>query len=187
MSDDHGISNLDNDLVQDNASYHANDEEYKEDRCELLGNPRKNRRFTKLEGFRLSSTLFDQQRSIFLLKNRNHINEAYANTNIDANYNPYLDVSRTFNNHKGRNGEEYIHEEREMSDDHGISNLDNDLVQDNASYHANDEEYKEDRCELLGNPRKNRRFTKLEGFRLSSTLFDQQRSIFLLKNVSMAI
>ncbi|GKF68940.1 hypothetical protein Tco_0198619, partial [Tanacetum coccineum] len=34
---------------------------------------------------------------------RNHINKAYANTNIDANYNPYLDVSRTFNNHEERN------------------------------------------------------------------------------------
>nr|GEU57229.1 hypothetical protein [Tanacetum cinerariifolium] len=39
---------------------------------------------------------------------RNLINETYANTNIDANYNPYLDVSRTFNNHAGRNDEEDI-------------------------------------------------------------------------------
>ncbi|GJT96175.1 SGNH hydrolase-type esterase domain-containing protein [Tanacetum coccineum] len=69
---------------------------------------------------------------------RNHINKAY--TNINANYNPYLYVSRTFNNRKGRNDEEDIHEEREPNDDNGISNLGNDLVRDNASYHANDEE-----------------------------------------------
>ncbi|GJT88595.1 hypothetical protein Tco_1070312 [Tanacetum coccineum] len=47
-----------------------------------------------------------------------------------------------------------IQEEKELNDDHGIGNLDNDLVWDNASYHANedDEQYEEDRFELLGNP-----------------------------------
>ncbi|GKC24500.1 hypothetical protein Tco_1026650 [Tanacetum coccineum] len=43
---------------------------------------------------------------------RNHIHDTYANTKIDANYNPYLDVSRTFNNHAERNDEEAIREER---------------------------------------------------------------------------
>ncbi|GJR46933.1 hypothetical protein Tco_1315036 [Tanacetum coccineum] len=42
---------------------------------------------------------------------RNHIRGTYANTNIDANYNPYLDVSRTLNNHAGKNDEEAIREE----------------------------------------------------------------------------
>ncbi|GKA08420.1 hypothetical protein Tco_0687751 [Tanacetum coccineum] len=85
---------------------------------------------------------------------KSHIHETYVITNIDANYNLYLDVSRTFNNHEGRNDEEVIQEEREPNDDHGIGNLDNDLVRDNASFHANKEEeqYEEDRCELLGNP-----------------------------------
>ncbi|GJS08917.1 hypothetical protein Tco_0365713 [Tanacetum coccineum] len=42
-------------------------------------------------------------------------------------------------------------EEREPNDDHGIGNLDYDLVRDNASYHTNDKEEQEDkdRCELL--------------------------------------
>ncbi|GJT45083.1 hypothetical protein Tco_0953798 [Tanacetum coccineum] len=84
---------------------------------------------------------------------KNHINEVYTNTNIDANYNPYMDVSRTFNNHEGWNDEKDILEERERNDDHGIDNLDNDLVLDNASYHDNNEEYKENRCEFLRNPR----------------------------------
>ncbi|GKB87993.1 hypothetical protein Tco_0960265 [Tanacetum coccineum] len=53
---------------------------------------------------------------------------AYANTNIDANYNPYLDVSRTFNNHEGSNNEKDILEEKEPNNDHGIDNLDYDLV-----------------------------------------------------------
>nr|GEV63456.1 ATP-dependent DNA helicase PIF1 [Tanacetum cinerariifolium] len=71
---------------------------------------------------------------------RSHIHKTYVNTNIDDSYNHYLDVSRTFNNHEGRNDDEAIQEERELNDDHRISNLDNDLVRDNTSYHANKEE-----------------------------------------------
>ncbi|GKF82456.1 hypothetical protein Tco_0244112, partial [Tanacetum coccineum] len=53
-----------------------------------------------------------------------------------------------------RNDEEANQEERNPNDDHGIGNFDNDLVPDNAPYHANKEEeqYEEDKCELLGNP-----------------------------------
>ncbi|GJR26049.1 hypothetical protein Tco_1102281 [Tanacetum coccineum] len=69
---------------------------------------------------------------------RNHIRGTYANANIDANYNPYLDVSRTFNNHVGRHDKEANQEERNPNDDHGIGNFDNDLVWDNAPYHANE-------------------------------------------------
>ncbi|GJV53169.1 hypothetical protein Tco_1448910 [Tanacetum coccineum] len=59
---------------------------------------------------------------------RNHICGTYVNTNINANYNPYLDVPRTFDNHAGRNDNETIQEERKSNDDHGIRNFDNDLV-----------------------------------------------------------
>ncbi|GKB76495.1 hypothetical protein Tco_0943390 [Tanacetum coccineum] len=78
---------------------------------------------------------------------RNHIRGSYENTNIDAKYNPYLDVSRPFNNHAGRNDEEAIREERKPND-HGIDNFENDLVRDNSPYHANkkEEQYEEDRC-----------------------------------------
>ncbi|GJR09719.1 hypothetical protein Tco_0792371 [Tanacetum coccineum] len=84
---------------------------------------------------------------------KNYIHGTYANTNIDVNYNTYLDVSRIFNNRAGRNDEEAIKEEREPNDNHGISNFDNDLVLDNTPHHANEEEepYEKDRCELLGN------------------------------------
>nr|GEW34803.1 hypothetical protein [Tanacetum cinerariifolium] len=99
---------------------------------------------------------------------RSHIHETYANTNIDANYNLYLDVSKTFNNHKGRNDEEAIQEEREPNDDHGIGNLDNVLVWDNTSYHANEEEeqYEEDRCEMLGNPHQELSICKIRRFEM---------------------
>ncbi|GKC09455.1 hypothetical protein Tco_1001065 [Tanacetum coccineum] len=94
----------------------------------------------------------------------NHIRRTYANTNIDANYNLYLNISRKFNHDAGRNNGEA----RDPNDDHAIGNFDNDLVRDNTPYHANKEEerYEEDMCELLGNPRaKNRWFAKLEGLR----------------------
>nr|GEW57236.1 hypothetical protein [Tanacetum cinerariifolium] len=85
---------------------------------------------------------------------RSNIHETYANTNVDANYNPYLDFSRTFNNHEESNDDEVTQEEREQNNDHGIGNLDNDLVRDNVLYHAYKEveQYKEDRCELLETP-----------------------------------
>nr|GEY21797.1 SGNH hydrolase-type esterase domain-containing protein [Tanacetum cinerariifolium] len=78
---------------------------------------------------------------------RNHIHRTY--TDIDANYDPYLCVSRTFN-HDARRNDEAIHEDRELNDDHGIDNFDYDLVRDNAPYHANKEdEYEEDRFEAI--------------------------------------
>ncbi|GJR22551.1 hypothetical protein Tco_0971078 [Tanacetum coccineum] len=43
---------------------------------------------------------------------RIHIQETYANTNLNAKYNPYIDVSRMFNNHERRNDEEVIQEEK---------------------------------------------------------------------------
>nr|GEY89237.1 hypothetical protein [Tanacetum cinerariifolium] len=54
----------------------------------------------------------------------------------------------------GWNDEKAIPEEGKPNDDHEISNFDNDLVRDNAYYHASeeDEQYEEDRCELLRNP-----------------------------------
>ncbi|GJR29602.1 hypothetical protein Tco_1105834 [Tanacetum coccineum] len=86
---------------------------------------------------------------------RNHIRGTYANTNIDTNYNPYQYVFGIFNNHAGRNDEETIREERELNNDHGIGNFNNDLVRDSTPYHVNEEEeqYEKDRCELLGNLR----------------------------------
>ncbi|GKD95840.1 hypothetical protein Tco_1379737 [Tanacetum coccineum] len=112
---------------------------------------------------------------------RNHINGAYANTNIDANYNLYLDVSRIFNNHEGRNNEEGILEERELNDDHGIDNLNNDLVRDNASYHANDVEYEEDRCELLGNSRQEPSVCKIKRFKVIMYSFESAEKYITIK------
>nr|GEV68574.1 hypothetical protein [Tanacetum cinerariifolium] len=98
---------------------------------------------------------------------RSHIYETYTNTNIDANYDPYLDVSITFNDHEGRNDEKDIREEKEPNDDHGIHNFDNDLDGDNAYYHSkksrsNTKKIGANCLEILA---KNRRFAKLEGLR----------------------
>nr|GEY00216.1 hypothetical protein [Tanacetum cinerariifolium] len=52
-----------------------------------------------------------------------------------------------------KNDEEAIQKERKPNDDH--DNFNNNLVRDNVPYHASEDEeqYKEERCELLGNPR----------------------------------
>ncbi|GJW13395.1 hypothetical protein Tco_0017528 [Tanacetum coccineum] len=87
-------------------------------------------------------------------------------THKEADVNPYLDVFRLFNNHAGRNEERDNLDEREPKDDHDIDNLDNDLVRDNAPYHANKEEeqYEEERCEMLGNPHQEPPVCKIKRF-----------------------
>ncbi|GJX32509.1 hypothetical protein Tco_0242364 [Tanacetum coccineum] len=116
---------------------------------------------------------------------RNNIRETYANTNIDANYNPYQDVSRTFSNH----------EERKPNDDDDIGNLDYGLVQDNASYHTNEEEerYKGDST-MIGQEPKKMRVTlprnllyhgrRMVHLKTSRAQNDQDTSVYALRKTS---
>ncbi|GKD46106.1 hypothetical protein Tco_1270751 [Tanacetum coccineum] len=71
----------------------------------------------------------------------------------NANYNPYLDISRIVNSHVGKSNEEEI---KEPMNDYGVGDSGDHLVSNNAPDYANDEEeqYKERRCELLRNPHK---------------------------------
>ncbi|GJU38050.1 hypothetical protein Tco_1186404 [Tanacetum coccineum] len=114
---------------------------------------------------------------------RNHICEPYANTNIDANYNPYLDVSRIFNNHAGRSDKEAIHDEREPTNDHNIRGFDNHLVRDNAPYHTNEEkeQYKEERCKLLRNLRQGQPVCKIERFKVIKYSFGPAEKFVAIK------
>ncbi|GJZ19138.1 hypothetical protein Tco_0555728 [Tanacetum coccineum] len=87
----------------------------------------------------------------------NHIG-AYAN----SNYNPYLDVSRIFNDHAGINNhcetqkdEGWFDEHKLMGDDDDdTGDLDDYLIQKDPSYYVNKEEERsnERRCKLLGIP-----------------------------------
>ncbi|GKC83417.1 hypothetical protein Tco_1139134 [Tanacetum coccineum] len=114
---------------------------------------------------------------------RNHIHETYTNTKINANYNPYLDVSRTFNNHAGMDDEEAIREERKPNDDHSIDHFDNDLVQDSAPYHTSEEEeqYEEYRREMLGNPRQEPPFCKIRRFEMIKYSFGPAEKYIAIK------
>ncbi|GKD45624.1 hypothetical protein Tco_1270269 [Tanacetum coccineum] len=113
----------------------------------------------------------------------NHINGAYTNTNINANYNPYLDVSRTFNNHEESDYKDTIKEERKLNDNHGIDNLDYDLVIDNVSYHTNEEEDQEDedRCELLGNPHQEPPVCEIRRFKMIKYSFGPTENYVAIK------
>nr|GEY48672.1 hypothetical protein [Tanacetum cinerariifolium] len=114
---------------------------------------------------------------------RNHIYKTYVNTNVDVNYNHYLDVSRTFNNHAEGNDEIAIQEDGKPNDDHGIGNLDNDLVGDNAPYHASeeDEKYKENRCKLLGNLRQEPSVCKIGRFEVIKYSFGPTKKYIAIK------
>ncbi|GJS51665.1 hypothetical protein Tco_0625027 [Tanacetum coccineum] len=76
--------------------------------------------------------------------------------NVDSNYNPYLDISRIFNNHEGTNNDDTIQDEKEPKEDDGddMSDFDDYLVHNDAPFIINEdgERYKERRCKLLGIP-----------------------------------
>ncbi|GJX00834.1 hypothetical protein Tco_0184747 [Tanacetum coccineum] len=75
-------------------------------------------------------------------KHANHIG-------VNANYNPYLDISRIFNSRVEKCNEEAIKDERKPMKDYGISDSDDHLVSNNACDYANKEEqqYKEGRSQ----------------------------------------
>ncbi|GJX09049.1 hypothetical protein Tco_0198908 [Tanacetum coccineum] len=93
------------------------------------------------------------------------------------------DVSRTFNNHAERNDEEGIREERKPNDDHDIDNFDNDLVWDSTPYHTSEEEeqYKEDRCEMLRNPRQEPLIFKIRRFEMIKYSFRPAEKYIAIK------
>ncbi|GJS15115.1 hypothetical protein Tco_0409587 [Tanacetum coccineum] len=97
---------------------------------------------------------------------------------MEENYQGWFE---TFNNYKETDYEETIKEEREPNDDHGIDNLNNDLVRDNASYHANNEEYKENRCELLGNPRQELTVCEIRRFEIIKYSFGPAEKYLAIK------
>ncbi|GKA39757.1 hypothetical protein Tco_0732308, partial [Tanacetum coccineum] len=90
-------------------------------------------------------------------KRANHIG---ADTN--SNYNPYLEVSRIFNDHTGTNNDYETQkddgwfDEHELmgDDDDDIGDLEDYLIQKDPPYYVNEEEErsKERRCKLLGIP-----------------------------------
>ncbi|GJU54940.1 hypothetical protein Tco_1228654 [Tanacetum coccineum] len=88
-----------------------------------------------------------------------------------------------FNNHTRRNNEEAIHEERKPNDNHGIRNFDNDLVWNNAPCHANEEEdqYGEDRCELLENPCQELPVCKIGSFEVIKYSFGPAQKYIAIK------
>nr|GEX39194.1 hypothetical protein [Tanacetum cinerariifolium] len=111
----------------------------------------------------------------------NELNNDPEQPCIDANYNPYLNVSKAFNNHAGNNDEETIREERKPNDDH--CNFDKNLVWNNVPYHASEEEeqYEEDRCEILRNPRQELPVYKIRRFEMIKYSFRPAEKYIAIK------
>ncbi|GKF99913.1 hypothetical protein Tco_0301604, partial [Tanacetum coccineum] len=89
-----------------------------------------------------------------------HANHKGADTN--SSYNPYLDVSRIFNDHAGtnntyetQNNEEWFYNNKRMkNDDDDIGDFEDYLIRKDPPYYIDEEEEKskERRCKLLGIP-----------------------------------
>nr|GEW26301.1 hypothetical protein [Tanacetum cinerariifolium] len=83
-NNDHGISNLDNGLVLDNVSYHAykEEEQYKEDRCELLENPRQEPPVCKIGRFKVNKYSFRLEEKFITIRECKH--DDWTRTKEDA-------------------------------------------------------------------------------------------------------
>ncbi|GJY04766.1 hypothetical protein Tco_0370706 [Tanacetum coccineum] len=94
----------------------------------------------------------------------NYEHTSQIETDVNSNYNPYLDVSIIFETRAGTNyddtiqtNQEWFNERKSKGDnDNDIEDLDDYLVRDDAPFIINEEgeRFKEKRCKLLGIPYK---------------------------------
>ncbi|GJU52600.1 hypothetical protein Tco_0756922 [Tanacetum coccineum] len=115
---------------------------------------------------------------------KNHVHGTYINVNVNANYNPYLDDCRIFNDCVEANNKETIQDKKEPKEkDEDIGKLDDYLVQKDAPYHANNKEkqYKKERCELLRNPHQEPPTCKIERFEVIKYSFGPAKKYVAIK------
>ncbi|GJU07231.1 hypothetical protein Tco_1123661 [Tanacetum coccineum] len=86
----------------------------------------------------------------------NYRNAASMEADVNSNYNPYLDISRLFNDHTTKNEDKIVQDEMELNNDEddNMGYLDDHLVRGNAPFIINkkEERFKERRCKPLGIP-----------------------------------
>ncbi|GKE17945.1 hypothetical protein Tco_1425522 [Tanacetum coccineum] len=108
-----------------------------------------------------------------------HANHIGAN----ANYNPYLDISRIFNSRAGKSNEEATKDERKPIDDYGVGDSDDHLISNNAPDYANKEEeqYKKRGCDILRNPHEIPPTCKIERFEVIKYSFGPVEEFVAIK------
>ncbi|GKC21318.1 hypothetical protein Tco_1023468 [Tanacetum coccineum] len=112
-------------------------------------------------------------------------------TNVNSNYNSYLDVCQIFNNHARTNNNDEIQENRECFDEHepmedndnDIGDLDDYLVRNDAHFIVNEEEErsKKRRCKLLGIPYVKPPTCKSKKFKVIKYSFGPVEEYFAIK------
>ncbi|GJX78880.1 hypothetical protein Tco_0327029 [Tanacetum coccineum] len=128
------------------------------------------------EIFRIEANIFDLETSLCTT-----FNEFNYLLKIDTNlFTHDIQGAKTY---EERNDDEAIREEGKPNDDHGIGNFDNDLVGDNAPYHASKEEeqYEEDMCKLHGNHRQEPPVCKIGRFEVIKYSFRPAEKYIAIK------
>nr|GEU34414.1 hypothetical protein [Tanacetum cinerariifolium] len=98
----------------------------------------------------------DDERSLYLPVDEWEDYEQTANIEVDVNfnYNPYLDISWVFNDHRWRSEDEIIQDEMELNNDEGddMRHLDNHLVHKNEPFVINMKEkgFNKQKCKPFG-------------------------------------
>ncbi|GJY24959.1 hypothetical protein Tco_0399685 [Tanacetum coccineum] len=115
--------------------------------------------------------------------------EDYEHDNIEAavnsNYNPYLDISRVFNDHRRRSEDEIVQDEMDLNNDKGddMRHLDDHLVHENEPFIINvkEEGFNEHKCKPLGTPFTRPLGCKTEGFEVFKYSFGPLEKYIAIK------
>ncbi|GKA20827.1 hypothetical protein Tco_0700816 [Tanacetum coccineum] len=122
---------------------------------------------------------------------KDYENTTYIKTDVDSNYNFYLNECRIFNNHARTNNDDEIQENIECFDEHESMKDDDDDIRDLSDflilnkdpYYANEEEErsKERQCKLLGIPYKKPSTCKSEKFKVVKYSFGPTEEYVAIK------
>ncbi|GKA59846.1 hypothetical protein Tco_0759159 [Tanacetum coccineum] len=107
-------------------------------------------------------------------------------TNVDSNYNPYLDISRLFNDHTTKEEDEIVQNKIELNydEDDNMGHLGDHLVRKNEPFiiHKKEEGLDEQRCKLIGAPFTRPLACKTERFEVVKYLFGPSEKYIAIKD-----
>ncbi|GJR79017.1 AAA+ ATPase domain-containing protein [Tanacetum coccineum] len=85
---------------------------------------------------------------------RNHICGPYANANLQATYDPYLDINRIFGRNDKASNDGDIQDIKEPRNNHDMKRFKSNMARNDVPYFSNEEkeQQNEERCELFDDP-----------------------------------
>nr|GEU48966.1 hypothetical protein [Tanacetum cinerariifolium] len=114
---------------------------------------------------------------------RNHICGLYANANLQATYDPYLDVYRVFGRNSRASSDRDIQDIKEPRNNHDMEDFESNMARNDAPYYSNEEkeQQNEERCELFDDPAQDPPVCKIERFEVIKYSFGPAEKFIAIK------